>query len=295
MRAGSRWISALALIGAVGMVGCGSETRSANAEAGPPAAAVEPREPDAASDLAQGAAPVAPAEVPEPVVEKREPAPPPPVRRNTVPSSEPPTHAPRTEEPVLTTSDPEGSRVDPAPVPEDEPLAVAAGTRMDLRTESTLDTERSRVGDVFWARIVDDVLGENGLVLLPAGARVRGRVLQSDASASSDAPATLAIGFEAVVVDGVELPIDADVLYADVEAGTRDSGGETAAKVAGGAAAGAILGRILGGRSKDAVKGAVVGAAAGAAVAAGTRDGHARLPEGALVEIELKRPVRLIS
>lgn len=290
----SRFAMGVVLLGALVLSACGREVRSAAAEDEAPVVATVQNEPDPASDLAQGVTtePDAAAIEEEPVVERREPAPPPPVRRSTVPPSSTPTHAPREEAPVLTATDPEGSRVEF----EEEPvLQIESGTRVGLQTETELSTEHQQVGDVFWATVADDVLGENGLVLLAAGTRVRGRVLESTPSPSAEEPATLGIGFEAVFVDGVELPLDAEVISAAMERGTRDSGGESAAKVAGGAAAGAILGRILGGKGKDAVKGAVVGAAAGAAVAAGTRGGHAKLPAGAIVEIELRRPVRLVS
>jgi hypothetical protein len=96
-----------------------------------------------------------------------------------------------------------------------------------------------------------------------------------------------------VEVEGRRLPLVATVTEVDMEAGTRDSDAETAAKVGAGAAAGAILGKILGGKGRDAVRGAVAGAAAGAAVAALTRDGHAVIPQGARMLMVLEEPLIL--
>jgi hypothetical protein len=159
--------------------------------------------------------------------------------------------------------------------------------------ETGLSTRESHAGDRFRAHLEDDVLGADGMVLLPRDAVVRGRVLESRESDGSERPAFLTLEVESVVVEGVSHGLRGTVEEVEMEAATRDDGGETAAKVGVGAAAGAILGKILGGDSKDALKGAAVGAAAGAAVALATRDGHATIPEGARLVVRLDEPLVL--
>jgi hypothetical protein len=164
---------------------------------------------------------------------------------------------------------------------------VAAGSTMDLALEAKLTTESSKVGDEVHATISQDVLGDGGQVLLPAGTRLSGHVMESQASTGPDSPAVLRLAFESVTVDGEQRPLKASVVEMDVQADTRDSNTRTAAKVGVGAAAGAIAGRVIGGDKRGAITGAVVGAAAGGAVAATTRSGHATLEQGARIVIRL--------
>jgi len=169
----------------------------------------------------------------------------------------------------------------------EEGPSVPFGREIVLAIERTVTTEEDVAGDVFYAEILDDVLADDGLVLLHRGARLRGRVLASEPSDDADLQPFLELAIESLVWEGGERPVNATVLDADIEIHERDSGQTSAVKVLTGAAAGAILGRILGGDDKDAVKGGVVGAAAGAAVAAGTRGGHAMISRGGRIRVRL--------
>lgn len=204
------------------------------------------------------------------------------------PISTPPTTVVRTDpEPSVAPDEPMRTRPEPRP----EPLAVLAGTRIPLVVEDELSTRVSRAGDVFDAVVDEDVLGASGVVLLPRGTRVRGRVVESLESPGPDQPATLALAVERVELADRLVPLAATVVELEHETEARDSDARTAAKVGAGAVAGAILGKIIGGDGKDALKGAVAGAAAGAAVAHATRDGHAMVPRGARMVIVLDRPL----
>ena len=244
---------------------------------------------------------------------EREPTPLP--RYTTRSEPEPAADEPTRPEPLLTGTDGDGQIVDahraddlgvpeypesgmdpawdPAGDPADalEPVSVPAGAELELAIESELSTERNQPGDYFYATLVDDVLADDGLVLLRQGTRMRGVVTESAPSESSDLLPVLEFVVDAVLFEGGEQPISTEVLYADLTVDERDSGEETAVKVLTGAAAGAILGRILGDDKKDAVKGGVAGAAAGAAVALGTRGGHARLEPGSRIIVRLERPL----
>lgn len=179
------------------------------------------------------------------------------------------------------------------PEPESTPApvrAVAPGTTFPLALETALSTEENVAGDAFSARLTVDVLGEDGEVLLPQGTRVNGVVTEASNSPSPDVPAVLRLRIANVVVGSETLPVSAEVEDVQLQAGTRDSNRETAAKVAVGAAAGALLGKVVGGGAK---RGAAVGAAAGAVVAITTRDGHAALPEGARLTVRVLEPLLL--
>jgi hypothetical protein len=168
---------------------------------------------------------------------------------------------------------------------------VPSGVLLELEMGTSLSTEESRAGDPFWATVREDVLGANGVVLVPMGARVRGRVLEVRPSQGPDSLPILTLLPEEMLTEAWTRPLRATVLELEMSVESRDSGAETARKVGVGAAAGAVLGKILGGKKEDALKGAVAGAAAGAAVALATRGGHASVVEGARLVLRLDEPV----
>jgi hypothetical protein len=178
-------------------------------------------------------------------------------------------------------------------VPEPERVYVPAGTHIPAVMEAGLSTRTSQVGDVFHARVTEEILAEDGMVLVPEGARLEGRVAESRPSESSDEEALLLLTFEALLIDGGRVPLDAVVTEAQVESSAQASGARSAATVGTGAAAGAIVGRILGGDTRSTVQGAVVGAVAGTGVALVTRDGNAAIQEGSRVVIRLESPALL--
>ncbi len=215
------------------------------------------------------------------------------------PAQPAPARAPRQEAPRPVPAPP------PAQVQPVEPAApalpaapreavVRTGTLLRISLNEELSTEKNKVGDAFTATLVDAVAGENGEILVPAGATVRGRVVHVQQSGRVGETAVLNVAFEALSFSGASHPLDATVVQANPERVTRQSTGEQVGKVAVGAAAGAILGRVLGGKNKDAVKGAVVGAAAGTAIALGTADVDAVLKAGSLMVIQTDSPIRVV-
>jgi len=183
----------------------------------------------------------------------------------------------------------------PVPAAEAPPVSISSGTRIPAVVEAALSTRTHRTGDVFHARVTEEVLAADGMVLVPEGARLEGRVAESRQSTSSEEEALLLLTFEALLINGERFPLTATVVEAAVQSEAQASGARTAATVATGAAAGAVVGRILGRDTRSTVGGAAVGAAAGAGVALTTRDGHAEMREGAPVVIRLDAPTVLVA
>lgn len=169
--------------------------------------------------------------------------------------------------------------------------SVPTGTTVALRMNDALSTETTQAGDAFTARLEDPIVDADGLVLVPAGAVVRGRVTAVAPSTRVGQTAAIKLAFEAISFGGESYPLDATVQSAEVEQKTRTSAVETGGKVAAGAAAGAILGQVLGKDTESTLKGAAIGAAAGTAIAMGTSDVDAVLPEGAEVIIRINQPI----
>lgn len=227
------------------------------------------------------------AEVREPGVEP-DPAPAEPAPTTRDPAAAPPPSS----EPASSPAPAE----DPAPAEEEveeEPVAVPAGARVHTLVDETISTRTHETDDPFQVRVTEDVLDAEGMILVPEGALLEGRVMEARGSTSSDEEAVLVLGFESLVIDGRSYPFHGTVVETELEAGAGDSGARSAAKVATGAAAGAILGQILGGDTRSTVAGAAVGAAAGAGVALTTREGHAVLPEGSRMIVQVDQPVIL--
>jgi hypothetical protein len=208
------------------------------------------------------------------------------------PAAEPAPQAPAASQPAP----PAARRDPPPPAPEvrEEP-AIPVGTQVSLAVESTLSTQNSQPGDIFHAWVTEEVIGGDGMVLIPEGARVRGEVTESRGTTSSDDEAVLGIRLTTLLLNGRELPIETTVTQTAIETSSADSGTRTATKVATGAAAGAVIGQILGRDTRATVQGAAAGAVAGTAVALATREGHAVLREGSLIVIRLDTRVPLVA
>lgn len=179
------------------------------------------------------------------------------------------------------------------PAPRVVTLLVPTGTTFAVHLDNMLATDQNQVGDPFTATISDPIVDVDGRVLLPVGAKVRGRVTAAEKSDRVGETAVITLAFESVSFDGQSYPLQASVVEANPERKTRTTKAQSAGKVAAGAAAGAIVGQVLGKNTKSTVTGAVVGAAAGTAIALGTADVDAVLPVGSRMVIRLDAPVEV--
>ena len=172
-------------------------------------------------------------------------------------------------------------------------MTVPTGTTFAIQLDETLGTDRNRPGDPFEATLTDPIVAVDGTVLVPSGAKVRGRVTAAEMSSRAGETAVIKLAFESVSFGGRSYPLRASVVEANPERRTRTSTREQAGRVAAGAAAGALLGQILGKDTESTLKGAAVGAAAGTAIAMGTADVDAVLPSGSRMVIRLDAPVEV--
>jgi hypothetical protein len=161
-------------------------------------------------------------------------------------------------------------------------VTVPSGQRLTVRLDSTLSTSRSRVDDTFFATL-DEPLIVDGLVIADKGARLEGRVVESEQAGRVKGLARLACELTKLHSDdGQVVGIATSTFSIDGESSRNDD----LKKVAVGAGAGAILGAILGG-GKGAAIGAASGAGAGVGAAAATRG------EPAVLEPETRMDFRL--
>ncbi len=179
----------------------------------------------------------------------------------------------------------------PAPAPPPPPafktVTINSGDSIPVRITQTLDSATTQQGDTFTGVVAADVIVD-GLVALPQGTPVTGRVSDVHEAAHYKGSSLLAIELTSINRKGEHIPVVTDTYSKEGEG----RGKNTAEKVGGGAAVGAILGGILGGG-----KGAAIGAAAGGGVGAGantvTRGEQVQIPSESLVRFTLTNAIAI--
>jgi hypothetical protein len=175
----------------------------------------------------------------------------------------------------------------PPPPPSYGGVQLSAGTNIVVRTIDGIDSEVARVGQTF-AASTDEPVMVNGQTIIPRGADVTLKLVDSKDSGKLTGRAELTLDLVSVKVNG--RMVDMNTQTVSRESSSR---GARTAKVAGGTAAvGAIIGAIAGGG-----KGAAIGAGAGAAAGAGaevvTKGQRVKIPSETRLNFVLDTPVNL--
>lgn len=172
----------------------------------------------------------------------------------------------------------------PAP-PAFRSVTVASGDTIPVRITQTLDSATTQQGETFNGVVAADIIVD-GLVAIPQGTPVTGRVSEVHEAAHYKGSSLLTIELTNINRKGEHIPVVTEAYSKQGEG----RGKNTAEKVGGGAAIGAILGGIIGGG-----KGAAIGAAAGGGVGAGantvTRGQQVQIPSESLIRFKLTNPI----
>lgn len=283
-----RWTSGgLALLLAVGLAACGSQSGADEAGAGTDSASVEATSGSAGAAMDAGEAAVsestAGTRAGEPVPERRAAARRPAGGAATGTAAGTTEAATGTSDATAETGRTVGAEPAPEPVSEPATATIAAGTAIQATLDDEISTKTARVGDGFSATVSAPVV-EGRTVLVPAGATLRGEVTGVQKK-SGDQEAALVLALRTLTIEGQPYRLQASLT--SVTPKTEREMKEEGKKIGGGAAAGGLLGAIIGGDVKGAVIGAAAGAAAGTVVTLATREEHAVLPAGSAMELEL--------
>jgi hypothetical protein len=149
---------------------------------------------------------------------------------------------------------------------------VASGKRFHARMNDTISSKTARVGDRFSATVTDPVYSSNGVVVIPSGAEVVGRVDAVTRATKGGKVGSISATFVQLVlpngykraINGSLTDLNADDAKSDAE-GTASGDRMKHRKlifIGGGGAGGAILGGAIGG-GKGALIGGLLGAAGG--------------------------------
>ncbi|HUB02383.1 MAG TPA: hypothetical protein VL983_06845 [Terriglobales bacterium] len=160
----------------------------------------------------------------------------------------------------------------PAPPPPPPPVVIPAGTNLTVRLGDTLSSKTSSPGDAFSATLAEAV-AVGGNVVIPAGARATGTVVDAKPLGRFKGGASLEIRLTSITINGAPRSIQT----AAVSRTEKGKGKRTAVMAGGGGALGAIIGGIAGG-GKGAAIGALAGGGAGGAGAAFTGNKNIELP-----------------
>jgi hypothetical protein len=161
---------------------------------------------------------------------------------------------------------------------------IPSGTQITVRTDEPInaDAESDSSPRTYPAKVSEDVLDQDGNVLIP-----RGSTAQLAAMRDGD---SLTLDLRSVTVHGRRYVVDTG----DVTAG-KDGVGKnkrTGKYVGGGAVAGTIIGAIAGG-GKGAAIGALAGGAAGAGAQTLTRGKKLNVPAETSLKFRLQQDLRL--
>ncbi len=158
-------------------------------------------------------------------------------------------------------------------------------TTLPIRFETTISSASSHPEDKVLAVVRQDVI-DDGIVVIPAGSELRGRVVSARRAGKVSGRSYLAVSFDTVEIRGRVHRVSTNGLGVQGRKGTK----KDAAIIGGGAGAGALVGAILDGKG-GAAKGALIGGATGTGVVLTTRGPDVVIPAGARYRVRLADPL----
>ncbi|MDP9053073.1 MAG: hypothetical protein M3N93_02030, partial [Acidobacteriota bacterium] len=173
----------------------------------------------------------------------------------------------------------------------DEFRTIPAGSTLEVRNNSSIDSETAQPGQTYSGVVARSVEDTEGRVAIPRGANATLVVRSASGQGTLQGRSGLVVDVSSVEVGGRHYRLETSDV---VERGREGLGKNkrTGEFVGGGAALGGIIGAIAGG-GKGAAIGALSGAGAGTATQGLTRGKAVRIPSETLLTFRLEAPVRI--
>ena len=163
-------------------------------------------------------------------------------------------------------------------------VTVPAGTRLLIRMNQTVDSNRSRPGTIFTASLQTNLtIGQD--VIAPAGTRVHGRLAEASGGGRVAGRSNLQLELTDIIINGTAFPI----ISSDYSVQGAQALGGTARRTALGAGLGTAIGAIGG----NAGRGAAIGALGGGTASVLTRGEQVHIPAETILEFRLQQPASL--
>jgi hypothetical protein len=179
---------------------------------------------------------------------------------------------------------------------------VRSGETFRVRMNETLSSKTARVGDRFTTTVTEPVYSTTGVVVIPTGSKVTGRVDSVTAAKKGGDPGTIGVSFVSVQLpNGATRAINGSLTDLDTKKAKSDNEGNASGDdrkndklifIGGGAAGGAILGGAIGG-GKGALIGGILGAAGGLLGERLTKGEDAQVKSGTEFGIYLNQSISL--
>jgi hypothetical protein len=200
-----------------------------------------------------------------------------------------PTPAPEPAPQQTPTPPPAPAPPPPPPQPVAKTVTIPAGTIIPVRITEDLSSKTAQPNQAFHGSLAGDLIAD-GMVAVPHGASIDGRVVDAKDAAHFKGSALLSIELTQINTKSRQIPVVTEA-YQKEGAGR---GKNTAVKTGGGAALGAIIGALAGG-GKGAAIGAVAGGGAGAGVNAVTRGQQVEIQPETLINFKLQSPITVTT
>ena len=170
---------------------------------------------------------------------------------------------------------------------------LPVATKVSVRTEETIDSATAAEGQTYAAEIADDVLDDNGDVVIPHGSNAQIVIRSASKGGRFRGASDLVLDLQSISVEGKQYRISTSDLR---ESGKQGLGANkrTAEYTGGAAALGAIIGAIAGG-GKGAAIGLGAGAGGGALTQVLTKGGSIRVPAETVLTFQLDNPVQIVE
>ena len=179
---------------------------------------------------------------------------------------------------------------------------VESGEQIRVRMNGELSSKTAQIGNTFTTTVTEPVYSNNGVVVIPVGSTVTGRVDQVQKAKKGGDPGAISVSFTEVrLPNGTRRAISGSLTDLDSKAAKSDNEGTASGDklkhrkiifIGGGAGGGAILGAAVGG-GKGALIGAAIGAGAGFLGELLTKGEEAKVPSGTTFGVLLNRSVAL--
>jgi hypothetical protein len=171
------------------------------------------------------------------------------------------------------------------PEPPHDPVTVAQGALLKVRTSEPLDSKKAVPGTPVEFTVVRDVYA-GGVIAIPRGAVIRGQVTDVKKSGALGGKPELGLQLQTLELGGQSYAINSDPF----EVKGPNKAGRTVGNAFGGAILGAIIGGAVGGGGGAAI-GAGAGAVGGTAATAASPGPRVWIPAEAILDFHLNAPI----
>jgi len=179
---------------------------------------------------------------------------------------------------------------------------VENGQRFRVRMNETISSKTTRAGDRFTTTVTEPVYSETGVIVIPTGSTVTGRVDSVRAAKKGGDPGSIDVSFiEVRLPNGTRRAINGSLTDLNTKQAKSDAEGTASGDdrkndkvifIGGGAAGGAILGGAIGG-GKGALIGGILGGLGGLAGERFTKGEEAEVRSGTEFGIYLNQAISL--